>query len=283
VLFAGGGVVAAAAAVALRTRPQLAALLSIGVALALGLAAYSGDRAMTRTTLRSLAPAHPHWLDRSRIHADVLVLPGASLHAGWVLESWNRNAGRTFHLGDLPTDPLPHTKLGIGPDGTLSDGRGAAFASRHLVVAEWGSRIELASGVRIAAPLRGLGLYRTSGPLRLRSFADGLYADGWARSILRYRAFRARRTAGAYRVTLALPAGRPARRVDLEAGPERQRIELVPGSSTTVRIPATGHPLPELAIRANRADFVGAGTPRPRLVGFRVSGLEFVPAKRSRN
>jgi hypothetical protein len=41
--------------------------------------------------------------------------------------------------------------------------------------------------------------------------------------------------------------------------------------------------VPELAIRIDRADFIDASKPKPRLVGARVEQLEFVPRKGSRN
>ena len=128
----------------------------------------------------------------------------------------------------------------------------------------------------------GLALYRTGGVVRARSVAFGVSPDGWAQSIVRYSAFPARRASGFYRVTLALPAGRAPRRVELECGPVRRRITLAPGTSVTVRIPTSGTPLRELSIRTNRADFVGAGSTRPRLVALRVTRLEFVANKGSR-
>jgi hypothetical protein len=48
-------------------------------------------------------------------------------------------------------------------------------------------------------------------------------------------------------------------------------------------VPVSGRPLPELGIRIERADFVDAESPRPRLVAARVKTLEFVPHKGSRN
>jgi hypothetical protein len=84
-------------------------------------------------------------------------------------------------------------------------------------------------------------------------------------------------------VKLALPAGRTLREVDVEAGPRQRRGVLRPGRSLTITIPASGRPLPELAIRIERADFVDGSSTRPRLVGARVEALEFLPEKGSRN
>ena len=76
-----------------------------------------------------------------------------------MLESWNRNVGRTYHLGEVDPDPLPHTQVGIGPDGTVS-AAGEPVTSRHLVVNEYASRIEL-PGERLTTSAAGLTLYRT--------------------------------------------------------------------------------------------------------------------------
>jgi hypothetical protein len=237
---------------------------------------------MTQRSLESLAPAQPDWLERTDIRqADVLILPSGSLHSGWVLESWNRNVGRTFHLGDLPDDPLPFTQVALNADGTVTDGAGDAVGSRHLVVNDSGTRIEL-NGQRLERLDEGLSLYRLHGPLRVRSIATGVYRDGWAQSVVSYRAWP-EQAAGTYRVTLTLPVGRSQREVDVEAGPRRRRAVLRAGRTLTLTIPVSGRPLPELAIRIERADFVDAASTRPRLVGARIDALEFLPDKGSRN
>src|SRR5215210_2788939 len=130
-IFAAAGVLGAIVATGLQRRPLVLAGLSVALAFVLGAAAYSGDRRMTRRTLASLAPAHPDWLERTGIRkADVLILPSGSLHSGWVLESWNRNVGRTFHLGDVASDPLPYTEVGLNADGSISAVGGETLRSR---------------------------------------------------------------------------------------------------------------------------------------------------------
>jgi hypothetical protein len=282
-VFAALGVLGALAAAALQRRPALLAVASVVLAFAIGVAAYDGDRRMTQRTLDSLSAAQPDWLERSGIpSADVLALPGGSLHSGWVLESWNRNVGRTFHLGDVPHDQLPYAQVGLQQDGTVAAGTGEPVRSRYLVVNDAGTQIELA-GRLLSRPHSGLSLYRIDGALRLRSYAEGLDGDGWARSILHYRAWPGSAVRGWYRVTLALPAGRLARAVEAEAGPVRRRATLRPGGSLTLRLPVSGPSLPPLGIRIDRADFIDAETPRPRLVAARVKELDFIPEKGSRN
>jgi hypothetical protein len=277
------GVLGALAATLLRRRPLLLGIGSVVIAFAVGVAAYSGDRRITQRTLDSLAPSQPDWLERAGIgDADVLVLPGGSLHSGWVLESWNRNVRRTYHLGDVPDDQLPFTETGLRPDGTVSTVGGEPVRSRYLVVDDSSTRADLV-GERVLRPRAGLTLYRTAGALRFRSVAFGVYSDGWAQSIIRYRAFPGPHVTGRYRVTLSLPAGRASRLVELEAGSARHSARLLPGSRLTVELPAVESPVPELAIRIERADFIDASKPKPRLVGARVEQLDFLPRKGSRN
>ena len=284
-LFATGGLLAAlvAAALPLRRFALPVAALSIVLAFTVGLAAYSGDRRMTRQALGSLVPAHPDWLDRLGIRdADVLVLPGGSLHYGWMLESWNRNVGRTYHLGDVDADPLPFAEVGLLPNGIVADGSRDPIRSEYVVVNDYGTRVELV-GERVASPVAGLTLYRPDGPVRLQSFATGVYTDSWARSVVGYSVWPRRADRGVYVVRLHLPKGRPARSVVLEAGPVRRRAVLRPGEAAGFRIPASGRPIPPLAIRIDRADLIGAETARPRLVGVRIGRLDFLPTPGSRN
>jgi hypothetical protein len=282
-IFAAAGVLAALLAAALRRRPLALAAGSIMLALAVGVAAYSGDRRMTERTLSSLAPAQPDWLERTGIdRADVLALPGGSLHSGWVLESWNRNVARTFHLDRVPHDQLPYTPVGLRPDGTLVDTAGTPVRSEHLVVDDAGTRVDLEAR-RLATPRDGLTLYRTDGGVRFRSVAFGVYSDGLAQSIVRFRAFARAPVTGAYRVVLTLPAGRAARTVEVEAGPVSRRFSLRSGRPLDIRVPVSNARPPELSVRIDRADFVDAETSRPRLVGARVETLEFTPQKGSRN
>jgi hypothetical protein len=282
-LYGAAGVLAALAAALLRRRTMVLALCSVAFALAIGVTAYSGDRRMTERTLHSLAPAQPDWLEHTGIAgADVLGLPGGSLHSGWVLESWNRNVGRTFHLGDLPADPLPSTVVGLNRDGSVSEVGGEPIRSRYLVVSDAGTQVDVV-GTRLKRLDEGLSLYRVEAPLRLRSIAIGVYRDRWAQSVISYMVWPRKTGRGSYRVTLALPKGRDARSVDVEAGPVRRFGTLRPGSKLTIRIPVSVRPIPELAIRIDRADFIDVDKPKPRLVGARIVRLEFVPHKGSRN
>ncbi len=212
----------------------------------------------------------------------MLVLPGGSLHFGWMLESWNRNVGRTLHLGDVHVDPLPSTQVGVLPDGVVADGSRKPISSAYVVANDLGTQVELV-GSRVATPIPGLTLYKPEGVLRLSSLADGLYHDGWARAVLNYTAWPKGVADGWYHVRLELPKGSEPRGVTFAAGPFRTQGRLAPERPLELRIPVSGKPIPQLAIRIDRADLIGADTRRPRLVAARVTTLEFVPKPGSRN
>jgi hypothetical protein len=127
-----------------------------------------------------------------------------------------------------------------------------------------------------------LALYRTEGTLKLKSYAEGLYADRWGQSVLSYKVWP-KAAAGWYRVRLELPKGRAPRSVEFEAGPFRHRAKLGSGRPLEIRIPVSGRPIPPLSIRIERADLIDAEAVQPRLVGARITALEFVPRTRSRN
>jgi hypothetical protein len=280
-LFGAAGVLAAVVAGLLHRRPLVLGIASVVLAFAVGVAAYSGDRRMTHRTLHALAPSQPDWLERAGIgEADLLMLPGGTLHSGWVLESWNRNVRRTYHLGDIPPDQLPFTEVGLRRDGTVATVGNDPVRSRTVVVNDAGTQIDLV-GTRILHPRDGISVYRVDGPLRLRSAAFGVYSDRWAQAIVRYVAFT--RGPGRYRLTLSLPAGRDARTVAVEAGPARRTGTLRAGGRLTLDVPVGSSPAPELSIRIQRADFIDVSKPKPRLVGARVERLEFLPQKGSRN
>ena len=116
VLFAAAGVAAALVAFLLRRRPALLVGLSIGLSFLVGIAAYSGDRRMTERIFASLAAAEPDWLERTGVReADVLALPGGSLHSGWILESWNRNVSGAFPPRRPPERPAAVYEHGPPP------------------------------------------------------------------------------------------------------------------------------------------------------------------------
>ncbi len=94
----------------------------------------------------------------------------------------------------------------------------------------------------------------------VRSLAIGLFHDGWATRVLRYRVWPGDSAAGTYRVRLELPAEHSARAVTLSLeGRVREVVRLRPGDSELVEIPARGRPVPRLYIATDGADFAGGG------------------------
>jgi hypothetical protein len=191
---------------------------------------------------------------------DYLALPGASQHYLYALESWNRSSGRSLVL-DPVEDRLGSHAVSVDAEGRL---RGVG---RSLVVNSYGSRADVAGAV-VTRPRPELTLYRFAGPPRLRSLAQGLFADGWSAGRLVYRSWP-RPSGGTYRLVLELPRGRAARTVTLRAGAERT-VHVRPGARVEVSLPAG----PPLELTVDRPDYAGAGTLKPRVLGVRIAALK---------
>jgi len=233
-----------------------------------GATAYVADRAMTERTLAAFAASPPDWLDRRGDgRMDYLVLAGAQVHAGWNLETWNRDFGVPIRFGDTTADG--YRSLVARAD---SNGRLDVAPTRTLVVNDYGSRIELGGRV-VLRPRPGLSVWELDGPPRVTSLAEGLYHDGWASAITRYRVW-GRAGGGAYHVRLALPAGRARRTVRLSAGDATRTVELHGGERVSVVVPTRSGPAPPpLELTTDRSDFAGRSGPSPRLVAVQVSQL----------
>ena len=273
-IFAGtallGSLVVAGLAVSngMGTGVAAAAVVLLAV---VGVAAYQADRAMTARTLAAFAASPPDWLDDSGLGpADYLALPGAQAHASWNLETWNRDIGRPISLRPEEEDNYPYARARLQESGGLG-----IHTTRTLVVDDYGSAARLA-GTVVRRPRPGLTVWRLAGDARLRSLAEGLYPDGWASAILRYRVW-GEQGGGVFRVRLALPAGRQSRIVRLRVvGGAARTITLRAGDHADVELPAGASARPgPLEIRIDRSDFEGRGGPAPRLVAVRVSGLDY--------
>lgn len=280
-IFSGGALLLVLVAAAVPLRPRVAAAFAAtaaSISLLLGLAAYAGDHEMTSRTLRDVAGSPPDWLDRSGVgEADLLALGDASPHLGWMLEAWNRSAGRTYRLGESSWDALPHRTAHLDADGRLLV-EGRPLASGPLVVVHDGARVDL-DGRVLLRPRSGVTLYRVPAAPRVRSLAAGLHDDGWAGAVVRYQVWpEGAVRQGVYRMVLELPAGRAARRIELAVdGGLRRSVVLGPGERRVVELPAAGRPAPVLRIRTDRADVADTATARGRALAVRLSTLEYVP------
>lgn len=277
-IFAGVALFASLAVAGLAVRRRLGAgvaAASLCVLALVGATAYEADGAMTVRTLAAFAASSPDWLDESGIGtSDYLALPGAQAHAGWSLEIWNRDFGGPITLRDEEEDNYRFARARVKQDGRLLL-VGGNDPSRTLVVNDYASAAEL-DGTVVLRPRPGLTVWRLRGEPRLRSLADGLYHDGWAAAVLRYRVW-GRPGRGAYRLRLALPAGRSTRQVELRVqGGESKKVVLEAGDAVRVELSANAASHPgQLEIRTDQSDFEGQGGLAPRLVAVRVSGLHY--------
>jgi hypothetical protein len=273
-IFAGTGLLASVAVAGLAVSERVSPVVAtagVCVLAVVGAAAYHADRGMTSRTLATFAASPPDRLDQSGIgRSDYLALPGAQAHAGWNLETWNRDFGRPISLRPEEEDNFGFARARVEVDGLLD-----VATTPTLVVNDYGTAAEL-DGTVAARPRPGLTVWRLNGEPRLRWLAEGLYPDGWAGAIVRYRVWN-RAGGGVYRVGLALPAGRPARIVTLQvAGRPAKTVNLAGGERVDVQLDAGDSPLPApLEIRTDRSDFEGRGGPAPRLVAVRVSALSY--------
>jgi Dolichyl-phosphate-mannose-protein mannosyltransferase len=273
-IFAGAGLLASLLVAGLAVWSRVGVSVAVGAVCVLavvGAGAYRADRAMTSRTLAAFAASPPDWLDESGLgRSDYLALPGAQAHAGWNLETWNRDFGRPISVRPDEEDNYGFARARVGADGRLG-----VASTPTLVVNDYGSAAELA-GTVVGRPRPGLTVWRLAGEPRLRSLAEGVYPDGWAAAIVRYRVWN-QSGGGVYRLRLALPAGRATRNVRLKVphGPAKT-VTLSAGERVDLALNAGGSTRPgPLEIRTDRSDFEGRDGPTPRLVAVRVSGLRY--------
>jgi hypothetical protein len=277
-VFAGAALLASLALAALAVRRAAGigvAVVGVCVLAAMGAAAYTADRAMTGRTLATFAAPQPDWLDESGLgRTDYLSLPGSQPHAAWNLETWNRDFGLPIRFTGAEPDGYPSADARARNDGRLVV-HGGHVPTRTLVVGDYGSAAEL-DGTVVLRPRPGLTVWQLRGEPRIRSLAEGVYHDGWASALARYRVW-SQPGGGVYRVRLELPVGRPARTVELRVrGGAARTVALQGGDSVRVELSAGEGPRPApLEIRTERSDFEGQGGPAPRLVAVRVSELSY--------
>ena len=93
-----------------------------------GAVAYTADRAMTERTLATFAASTPDWLDERGPGEERLSrAAGAQAHAGWNLETWNRDFGMPIRFGPTDSDGYRLPERAATADGRL---RSTAASSR---------------------------------------------------------------------------------------------------------------------------------------------------------
>jgi hypothetical protein len=282
-VFAGGALVAAVAAAAVRLRGRAVALVGAATLLPLlflTTVAYVGDHGMSERASSSWSAEPADWIDRAGIgHSDFLVLPYDPPYFAWTAETWNRDFGRPLRLSvETPrTDPFAASEASIRSDGVLLvDGDPAPAGA--LVVNDYGSRIDI-EGEVVAHPRGGLVAMRVPAAPRVRSLAEGLYFDGWAATRLRYSVWPGASVDGRYVIGLELPDGFEARKFVVTVGDEPVVLRLAPGERTelVVSVEAGEGNVPPLRITADGGRVLDGRTANPRIVAARVVELRFEP------
>ena len=230
--------------------------LSIGLSFLVGIAAYprpandGADTRLARSGGARLARADRHPAGRC---------PGAARRLaplGLDPRELEPKRGPDLPPRRCAGRPLPFTNAGLRPDGSSRQPAPPSAASTSWSTpAEHGSELDARqppargrTSPSTAPPGRSLPLRRLRRPPRRLGGFDRPLCGLPAQDV------------GVYRVVISLPSGRVARQVRLQAGPVRRRIDLTPGASKAVSVPVSGHPLPQLSITVDRADFVGAKT-----------------------
>jgi hypothetical protein len=282
-VFAGGALLLAVvvAVVPLRGRAVPAVALGALVPLLfLTTVAYVGDHANTARDRAAWAASPPDWIDATGLgRANFLVLPFDPPYFAWTNEAWNRDFGRPIRMDveDPRTDPFAASHASVRADGVLLvDGKPAPAGL--LVVNDFGSQLDL-DGRVVAHPRPGLRELRVPAAPRVRSFAEGLYHDGWGAPRITYTVWPGSVPGGHYELGLALPADSQPREFSIRVGDEGRVLRLGPGESTRLEIPVESPDgvVPPLRIVSTSGQVLEGATANPRIVTARVTELRFVP------
>jgi hypothetical protein len=187
VALAAGVVVAggAAAALAFALLPGRLARVALpsGVALFLAFSAaavFDSVEDHSLATELQTGAADPSWIDAAiGTDGEAAALYGATndlvseAQVLWQTEFWNRSVGTVYRLG--PPEPGPVVEETATYD--RMSGHITTDRARPIEYAVAPNSMQLA-GTRLADTLR-LALYRVQQPLRVSSYLEGVYADGW--------------------------------------------------------------------------------------------------------
>lgn len=244
------------------------AVAATAILVAMGVAAYAGDRGMSAAAAAAWSGPEPDWLEETTAsQVDYLALPGASPHYAYALETWNRNFGRAYVLGAQRTDFLRDGWLAFASDGRpLLNARPARAGT--YVVNEYGTNVQFTTATR-SGPRDELRVIDVDASTRVVGLAQGLFFDGWTASELRYRVWGP--PGGRYRVRMELRPGTHARTAVLESGFARRSVHVRAGEAPTVELAEDG----PLRLTVDRTEF--GGDPRkPRHIGVRITALAYL-------
>jgi hypothetical protein len=189
-------------------------------------------------------------------------------------ELFNRSLGAVYYLQTPLPGGLPQRGVGIDArDGVLRDESGAPIAARYLLTDD-----SLPFEGRIVAKdeLRGMRVFRTSGPPRVSGLTRGVYGDLWSEPSFTYRGFRC--NGGTLRARLGSdPAtfSRPQRVVAYVNGRAAARTRVRQDVEETIlRVPLHARPDGICLVRFRVLDTAVPGPQDMRRLGVRVLGLE---------
>jgi len=229
-------------------RPRFGAAVALTLATvagaALSLGAHSFDARNAQRLRTHDMPADARWVDHAKLGRVALIeAPGSiaphAIEALW----WNTSIDREFLLGTgVRTDAFGGVeRLGIADDGRLvSAGK---TITQPLLVQTYGSRLALSNATLVQ---RGFSfdLYAPTGTPRATMLADGYFFDGWLarRGAISVWPDASGRTAGSLRLSLSMPPGSSAMKVQLTAPGFARTVTVTPGkpSDVVVRVSAKG-------------------------------------------
>ena len=180
------------------------------------------------------------WIDRAvGRDANVSVIWSGSTdrHSIWENEFFNRSVGTIYDtgaplLGDLPEIHVTADRK----TGLMRDPDGKLIRSRYMLT---DGSVSLRGRVLATDPLKGILLYRVSGPLRQTTRVTGLYPqDTWSGPNVTYKRYSCR--GGTLTVELLGDTAlftTPQTVVAVVNGHEVRRLVVPPGKPTTMSVP----------------------------------------------
>jgi hypothetical protein len=184
---------------------------------------------------------HENWIDRavgSNAKVAVVWTGHTDKFTIWENEFFNRSVGKVYATGpSLPGD-LPETKVTI--DRLTGDLVTPSGSHIHAQYALADSSLAVEGTIVARDKLKGMYLYRLSGPLRQVARVTGVYADGWSGRKVTYS--RVDCDGGSLAVTL---------QGDPNLFPEPNVVEAdVPGTQVVATVPVTGTTVMRVPLRS---------------------------------